>query len=60
MLGLQVIYLLLFCQIFFIKEEYRGELVLEIETVEYNEELAQKNLEEYDWSNQPENEKDGE
>ena len=36
------------------------ELVLEIETVEYNEELAQKNLEEYDWSNQPENEKYGE
>ena len=36
------------------------ELVLEIETVEYNEELAHKNLEEYDWSNQPENEKDGE
>ena len=36
------------------------ELVLEIETVEYNEELAQKNLEEYDLSNQSENEKDGE
>ena len=36
------------------------ELTLAIETVEYSEELAQKNLEEYDWSNQSENEKDGE